>query len=643
MRTITLIFFFVLHASFAFSQQAKYATVDKKALKFYYEAVEYMRRAQFIEAIEPLNRAILRDDRFIEAWLALGNAHRRLGDTDTVIYFLKTALKLNLGYSRSKGANFTIGQIYYEKGKYTESQTYLTIYLDSTPKHPQNERKTKAMLSDCAFAIEALANPLDIDLENLGANANYFQLQYFPVLSVDQKQLFFTRREGSSIKQDEDIFYSLKNEAGEWSIPRSVSDNINTSFNEGACALSADGRTLVFTSCDGRRGYGSCDLFISYKKGEYWSVPKNLGRAINSEAWEAQPTLSADGRTIYFVSNRAGGRGGKDIWVARKDRKDKWQPAKNAGSQINSTKHEISPFIHPNEENIYFSSNGYSGMGGFDIFMCQKTDTLWSAPMNLGYPLNDHHDQISLYISSTGETGYYTIEKRDNAEISSQLYSFIVPDQLRVKRRSSYLTGTVVDAKSNLPLASEIQIYQFDNRKFYSKVNSDVVTGEYVLVLNDGTQYGIYATAPGYLFRDFSFSYQDIASFDSNLLRIALQPISVGAETVLGNIFFDFDDYSLKKESYSELRTVYRFLRKNQKVKVEISGHTDSKGSEAYNLDLSKKRAKTVYDFLVSKGISKSSLTYTGYGQSKPITSNDDLDSSVKNRRIEFKILEIIK
>lgn len=641
MRQFYLLVFLFVFTNTVLGQTVQYSSQDKKALKYYAEAAALLKRVQFREAIPPLTNAVDRDPNFIEAWLGLASAYNRLNQLDTSIYFYKRALEIDPDYKRSKGAYYKIGTSHYQKGEYQQAKEFLNQYLDRVPGHPKNEKASNRILADCQFAIEAIANPGAFNVTNLGPNANFFQMQYFPVLSVDQKQLFFTRREGYAIQQDEDIFYTIKDDKGEWSVPKSVSSNINTHFNDGACALSADGRTLVFTSCSGRQGYGSCDLYISKKEGDSWSKPQNMGRNINSEAWEAQPSLSADGRSIYFVSNRRGGFGGRDIWFAKMDRKGEWQPAENIGNDINTKKDEISPFIHANEEAIYFSSNGYVGMGGFDLYFTEKGDSTWTKPRNMGYPLNDFHDQISMYISSEGDKGYYAIEKRGR-ETSIQLYSFDVPEYLRVRKKSTYFTGTVVDAKTKVPLSADLKVYKLDNKKYYSSAKSDIKTGEYVVVLTEGNNYGIYVTKPGYLFQDFSFKYQDIASFDHNLLDIELQPIEVGAETVLGNIFFDFDDFELKKESESELRIVYNFMRKNRDVIVEISGHTDNKGNATYNQELSEKRAKTVYDFLVSKGISASRLTYKGYGQTRPRVTNDNSENQALNRRIEFKIVKIV-
>lgn len=640
MRFAITTLLFLMYFS-VFGQYTKYHTTDKRAEKYYEEARQYLKRAQFREAFEPLQDALDKDPNFIEVWLAMGSANYRLGRFEETLAALHKALEIDPDYPKSKYAYFLIGEIYFKQSNYEESKAYLGHYLSLDETEMQKRELAEEMVDNCQYALAAMATPFDYNIEILPDHANAFALQYFPVLSVDQQKIYFTRREGISVQNDEDIFFSDKQADGSWSMPQSVSDNINSEYNEGAASLSADGRMLVFTSCDGRRGYGSCDIYVSYKEGDNWSEPENMGNMINSEAWEAQPSLSADGRTIYFVSNRQGGFGRKDIWSSTKNKKGKWGEAINLGKKINTNKDEISPFIHANGESIYYSSNGKIGLGGLDIYMSERSDSIWSEPINLGYPLNDAHDQLSLYISSNGEKGYYTIEKKDRGNFESKLYSFDLPDSFQVSNRSSYLKGTVSDAETGAPLSAEIKLYKLDDEKFYSELASDKKNGEYTVVLSESNQYGLYVSAKGYLFRDFSFSFDDIDAFDSNLLDIKLEPVKIGATTILGNIFFDFNEYTLQRSSMSELKEVYDFLRQNPNVKVEISGHTDNVGSVEYNLELSTKRAKSVYDFLIFKRIRPEQISYVGYGQDHPIAPNDNLENQSKNRRIEFKISEI--
>ena len=307
------------------------------------------------------------------------------------------------------------------------------------------------MLESARFAIENKATASEFNQHPLSDTVNCFAMQYFPVLTADQQELIFTRRTSNDDSADEDLVVSRKNFRGRWSAPVSISPNINSQWNEGTCTISADGRKLIFTSCIGRRGYGSCDLFQSVKVGDTWSEPENLGPNVNTGDWESQPSLSADGRVLYFVSDRRGGYGRRDIWVSRLTVDGKWTKAENAGRSVNTQYDEISPFIHVNGKTLYFASNGLPGFGGYDIYFLEKnSDGLWSKPVNVGAPINNHHDQFSLFITANGEKGYYVHEERTSeGHDVSKIYEAEIPQRYQIKFRSNYVKGIVRDKQTN--------------------------------------------------------------------------------------------------------------------------------------------------------------------------------------------------
>lgn len=627
--------------SFCGNAQTKYASENKKALKYYEEARQFFKRTQFYEALEPLKKAIDKDDNFIEAWNTLGTAYFKTGKKQEAKESYIKAIRINPDYPRSVNTYFLLGELYYKEGLYQEAISYLENYLTKKTKNSKSKKVSRRYIDNSKFAIEAIASPYEYNQKPLKDHANYFKLQYFPVLTVDEKTLIFTGRKGLRPRDDEDIYISRKDELGNWSIPSSVSNNINTPLNEGACTISADGRTLIFTACTGRKGYGSCDLFISYKIGDHWTNPENMGETVNSSSWDVQPSLSADGTVLYFVSTRKGGIGGKDIWVSHKNIKGKWQTPLNLGNKVNTIDDEISPFIHVNGESLFFSSKGHIGMGGYDIFKSEKlNDTTWSESKNLGFPLNDKEDQVSLYISSNGKKGYYTVEKRSFQDWDSWLYEFDVPNEISIQKKSTFLTGNVKDAETGKFLKSDIKLYELHSNEIKSRVESDAENGDFVVVLTEGNEYGMYVSKEGYLFQDFSFSFNNFSDFDKELLNIELTPVNKGQHMVLSNLYFEFDKFELKPESYSELEILLEFLKKNSSVKIEIQGYTDNVGGANYNLNLSSKRAETVYDYLEKKGVPQTRLSYKGYGSSNPILPNDSEKNRTKNRRIEFQIVE---
>jgi outer membrane protein OmpA-like peptidoglycan-associated protein len=536
---------------------------------------------------------------------------------------------------------FSLGKVYFNQGKYNEASALLAELERLGITNEKMKSQTAVLNANIEYALEHIQKPLDIHPAPLSSDINMFPLQYFPVLTADQNAILFTRRTGYSFYDDEDIFISKKDQNGAWQTPSSLSSSINSSYNEGTCTISADGRMLIFTSCEGRQSYGGCDLYISFRIGDDWTIPSNLGNAINTRSWESQPTLSADGRELYFISNRGGGIGKRDVWMSRLDHQDRWQKAWNVGRGINTAEDEVSPFIHVNGQTLFFASKGYLGFGGFDLYKTEKTKDGWSEPSNLGYPINDHDDQVSLFITTDGAKAYYSYEtKGDGLQNRSVIYSFDFPESEKIVKRSNYLTGVVRDAEDKHPLKAKVELFDLEVNEIVNTFNSDQVSGQYYSILTEGGNYGLYVEADGYLFESRTFNYRDSAFNEPIVQDFYLQPIKSGSRTVLNNIFFDFDSYELLDESITELERIRFFLRDHDDLKVEISGHTDDLGSESYNLELSTQRAKTVYQYLLDHDIKSDNLSYKGYGESDPLKENIDESSRKMNRRIEFRILD---
>jgi OOP family OmpA-OmpF porin len=381
-------------------------------------------------------------------------------------------------------------------------------------------------------------------------------------------------------------------------------------------------------------------LYESIKIGSDWTTPKNLGPLVNSSAWESQPSLSADGRTLYFVSDRKSGYGRRDIWYSQLDDQGRWTKAVNAGTQINSQYDEISPFIHANNQTLFFASNGLPGFGGYDIFYCERDGETWSKPKNLGAPINDHKDQFSLFITANGLKGYYAQEEQQPQGGSiSKIYELRIPEKQQIKQRSTYVKGVVVDDETNEKLKATIELIDLATNQVVSMVDSDSISGEYLMVLTTGSDYALYVNKMGYLFQSLHFNYEEVSDFKSINIDIRMSRAKTGSVVVLNNIFFAVDRYELIDKSVSELEKLIKFLNDNPTVAIEISGHTDNTGSGSYNIELSHKRAQSVYTYLVNHGISPKRLQPKGYGSNRPIASNDSEEGKKLNRRIEFRVI----
>ncbi len=627
--------FFVLVVGSLDAMAQTLSTKNKKAIELYNLADNYRVRGQHAEAIAQLTEALNRDKNFFEAYFRLGLIYRAQRRNEEAVTNFEAGLALTRDMRWQKAFAFELADVSIRVADYEKCKRYTEFYL-------ANESVSKPKIAQALLwkksAEFALTNKKQIPFSNgpLSDTVNRFLMQYFPVLTADEQQLIFTRRVGYQDEHDEDLVVSTR-EDGKWQEPVSVSDKINSPYNEGTCTISADGRLLIFTSCQGRRGFGSCDLFESRKVGEQWTVPVNMGPSVNSAAWESQPSLSADGRILYFVSDRRGGIGGRDIYMAYKLDETQWSKAQNMGPVINTPFNEISPFVHANGVSLFFATDGRPGFGGYDIFRSDWADSVWSEPVNFGYPINNHEDQFSLFITANGEKGYYSHEENDQFG-SSKIFQFYVPDGFKLKFKSNVVKGVVRDRETKKPIKAHIELINLENSRTISLVDSDSVTGRYLIVLTEGSDYALYVNAPGYLFQNLHFSYQFKYNQGELTIDIDLDAVRTGASVVLNNLFFDVDKYELKPKSITELDKVVKFLNDNPTLSVEISGHTDNTGDAAYNKNLSLKRAQAVAEYLQLKGIASNRLKQMGYGATRSLAPNDTEENRQKNRRIEFRV-----
>lgn len=632
-----LIFFILLFPAISFAQ-AGLDTKSKKAADLYMVADNFRVRGQYEQAINALTEAIQKDKKFTEAYYRLGIVYRSMKDYERAINNFKYALKLTEDIRKKKMIWFEMGDAYMASGQYKDAIAVLSEFVAAETQNKQRVSRANGLIQNAQFALTNQSAKSQYQPKPLNDTVNCFALQYFPVLTADQQELIFTRRRGARDDDDEDMVISYKNAQGKWLPPQSISSNINTPENEGTCTISADGRKLIFTSC--QNGYsGNCDLFESIKTGSQWSKPVNLGPNVNSSEWESQPSLSADGRVLYFVSDRKGGFGRNDIWYATIGPNGKWTKARNLGDRVNTQYDERSPFIHVNGRTLYFATNGLVGFGGYDIFYTEKTDDTWSAPVNMGSPINDFVDQYSLFITADGQKGYYSHEENlPNGHEKSVIVEIQIPENQIIKYKSNYIKGIVTDSKTQENLKAQIELFDINKNEIVSFVESDSISGQYLMVLTQGSEYALYINKKGYLFKSLNFNYSEVDHFEPLVIDVALDRAIKGGGSVLKNVFFDVDKYELKEKSFTELEKIVRFLTENPQINIEIGGHTDNTGNAAYNQQLSEKRAKSVYNYIIAKGISAKRLIASGFGSVKPVASNETDFGRQQNRRIEFTI-----
>jgi OmpA-OmpF porin, OOP family len=638
-KYIPVIFFFII-CSNLLAQTPALHTKNKKSIAAYQQAGLLQQQRKWNEAINLLDATIQKDTGFVEAYFKAGSLYMSMGNkTKAKRYFCK-GTDLDPTVKAFAGAYFTAGELSYVDGDYMKAKRYFQYALDVQPNDKRIVEKTPELLTRCDFALELMKHPVDFKPTLMAAPMNTLFAQYHPVVSADGKTLYFTSLTGLS-RQDEENIMMSNYVNGIWTEPISISDNINTKENEGTCSISMDGNSLVFVGCGKADGFGSCDIYYSFKINGKWSKPLNLGANVNSSSWDSHPSLSADGRTLYFSSGRNGGYGKEDIYVSHIDDKGVWQPAVNVGPTINTADKEISPFIHADGTTLYFASDGWMGMGGMDIFYTIGMDTSWITPKNMGYPLNTHINDETLFITVDGKKGYCSKFDQGSPTMSSRilLYEFDVPNSLKPEKTSTFANGHVYDKVTKKGLGARVELIDIESGKVAQSVMSDDVTGEYTIVITDGKEYALYVNRKEYLFESLNFNYKNATVFDPITLDVYLTPVRSGSRVTLNNIFFPTNSYVLEEKSVLELNKLITFINLNPSQKVELSGYTDNVGSVDANMKLSTMRAKAVYDFLISKGIKATNLTYKGYGANNPVADNETEEGRQKNRRLEIKIL----
>lgn len=608
----------------------------------------------------------------------LGRCYLNSNFKQKALAFLEKAKKLNI--SVDPNLNFYLGIAYHLDKDWDKAIYHYQDFVKNKTNDtdPLLVMKSEKSIKECISGKNLSSRPIRVKIENLGKQINTEFHEYKPYITADESMLFFTSRRASSLSKEkdpvyndfyEDIYYSIRQADGNWSQAKNIGEPINTTDHDAISGLSIDGGKLIIYL----GGKNNGDLFESELLGDKWSKPQDFGKNINTDKFhESSASYSLDGQSVYFVSDKPGGYGDRDIYVSKRDEKGRWGKAENLGGTINTQYGEEGVFMHPDGKTLYFSSQGHNSIGGYDIFKAIFDDKTkkWSVPENIGYPVNTTDDDVFYVVSADGKHGYYTSvnstgfggrdlfmisfiaeEKKENTidtkknEISENKKEEKVIKQIETKTnpepRLTILKGVISDELSKKPLDASIEIIDNEQNKIIYTFNSNSSSGKYLTSLPAGKNYGIAVKKEGYLFHSENFNVLDSAAFQTIIKDIDLKKIQVGSTIVLKNIFYDFDKATLRQESTYELGRLLKLLVEMPNLKIEISSHTDSKGANDYNFKLSDIRAKSVVDYLISKGISKDRLVSKGYGEEKPISTNDTDEGRQLNRRTEFKVLSL--
>jgi outer membrane protein OmpA-like peptidoglycan-associated protein len=517
-------------------------------------------------------------------------------------------------------------------------------------------------IQECERGKEMVRSPLNYNITNVGSMINSEWPDYGPSVNRDESVMVFTsRRQEGNINENvfednfpyEDIFISYKID-DQWTRAENISPRINTLYFESNLAISDNGREL-YIYVDENGG----DVYTSTKQNSgLWTRPEPIGGSINTANKETSVSISPDGKIIFFASDRAGTMGGLDIYFSIRDRRGDWTDIRNIGLPVNTRFNDDFPFIDQDGKTLYFSSEGHDGMGGYDIFktVYDSTEKKWIQPVNIGYPINTPDNDISFITTLGGKNGFFSSVKEDGFGYQD-IYMFTIPEEIQkiteeepvivreevTEKKPVRLLLHVSDDSGN-PLDANVQVRNND-QNFLVGINRSVM-GEYTALLQneETSSYNISAERDGYMFYNQAITVPGISEEEIILeYDVLLRKLRTGSSAVLRNVYFDFDKATLKPASYVEINKLYQMLSENARMIVEIAGHTDNIGEKEYNYDLSYRRAKAVVDVLRSKGISSERIKAVGYGEDRPLASNDDEQEGRElNRRVEFEVIDYI-
>lgn len=631
------------------AQEGCNKTLDKKNEKVYADGISYFKRGNYLETQRYMKTILATEPEFPDALFVLGLTYYKRAEPnlkEAERYFLQT---IRICPDYDVYTYLYLGEISYSYERYDSVIQFMNRFLADVDKIKKDEDYERALslLNYSKFYLEMIGNPKPfkpVVVEGISTGED----EYLPALSPDNQIAFFTRKKKilpdknslfRASRSREFFMFSAKGDDGEFSEGEDMPDPFNINENEGGASLTADNNTLYYTVCqfDKVTGYLNCDIYYSEYINDEWGPIKNAGSPVNKPgSWESQPSIASDGQTLYFVSDRPGGYGGYDLYKAIKE-EGLWGSPVNLGPVINSKGNEKSPFIHPDGQTLYFSSDGWSGMGGYDVFYSRMKDQVFQSPVNLGFPINSPEDDVGFFVSTDGMKGYFASNKY-NGKGGYDLYTFDLYEAARPEK-VLFIKGSVRDETSAEPIKAKIELHNLESKKI-REIPLDTLTGQYVAVTPFQNDYLLTVKKEGYVYESKYLNREDSVLQKPAELDVDIQPIELNKSYRINDIYFPFNEYSLTPESCIVLDQLIDFLTFNSSIEIEIQGHTDNIGNDADNLRLSENRARAVFDYLVSKAVAKGRLSYKGYGETNPLVDNETEEGRAKNRRTCFVIIK---
>lgn len=502
--------------------------------------------------------------------------------------------------------------------------------------------------------MQLLASGIAIDALEKNVNSDYSELS--PVLSPDGKTLYFSRKNHpeniGGVKDKEDIWYSELDSTGHWQLAKNMGPQFNNegpNFVNAIQSVTPDGKSAVMLLGNKYLDNGKmlAGVSISSNVGGQWSKPValNIKNDYNYNE-KANYFLTNNRKTLLLSVEREDSHGDRDLYVSFMNNDSTWTEPLNLGNVVNTAAEESAPFLASDDKTLYFSSKGFSGYGGSDVYVSRRLDdtwTNWSEPENLGPEINSPLEDLFFNIPVSSEFAYYS---RGVTETNTDIFRVKLPI---VKNPEPWVTvkGKIIDKTTGKPVGAKIVYERLPDGKDVGIAQSNPETGEYEIRLPAGHLYGVRAEAAGKMSESQNLDLRDvkadqvIENEDFSLQPIEVVTVQPNVTIVLNNVFFDFDKATLKPESFSELNRVVDLMKDKNTMQIEIAGHTDATGPEQYNLGLSERRAKSVMNYLTGKGVSGERVTVVFFGEQKPVEDNATKEGRKKNRRVEFKILKL--
>jgi outer membrane protein OmpA-like peptidoglycan-associated protein/tetratricopeptide (TPR) repeat protein len=628
---------FVLISSFAFAQTPRQSS-NPKALKKYNEALVALEDNRSAEGISLLGNALQIDSNFIDAYLSLAGA---LGNT-------KQYKKAVTVYERARlkdSIYFTPYLLPYSinlagLGQFEEALAAIKRFLTLTDLSGRSLKAAQYRKKTFEFAVSAPQKNKNASYvfspKNLGDSVNSRFSEYYPSVTVTDDALVFTRRTGNA---REDFMLSGISSKDSFNKAAPLDGDINVEPRKGAITVSQDGDWLFFAADIAGAGLGGFDIYKSVYTPTGWSEQENLGDSINTDFWESSPAISPDKRVLYFSSNRPGGYGGADLYVGYLKPNGRWTEAVNMGPSVNTAGDELAPFIHADNQTLYFTSDGLPGYGGSDLFILKKlSNGKWGTPENMGYPINTIENEGSLAVAADGYTAYYASDREDSRG-GLDIYSFTLPTHAR-PYKTIYIKGNITDLLTKKGLPANLELTDNASGTLINKVQTDEL-GNYFITLPEGKDYTFTVNRKGYLFYSSAYALSGAAPDSTYVKNIALEPIKLASSFVFTQVLFENNSFALLPPSLPELNKLVQILEENPSMHIQISGHTDNVGKDTDNLTLSTNRAKAIVKYLSNKGIAAERLTYKGFGSTEPIATNATAAGRAQNRRTSFTITKL--